>query len=76
MHSCGQPGRRGFALPLNIYVVTDCDNAPRLQAPISEPARLDWNKVTKMTHFYLAVNALAKPMSVRQDSPPCAGNRP
>jgi superfamily II DNA or RNA helicase len=57
-----------------LYVVTDCDNAPRLQDPIRDPARLDWNEVTKVAHYYLSVNALTKPMQVREDSPPYGGN--
>jgi hypothetical protein len=56
-----------------LYVVTDYDNAPRLQEPIRDPARLDWNEVTKVAHYYLAVNAMTKPMQVREDSPPYGG---
>ena len=56
-----------------LYVVTDCDNTPRLQEPIRDPARLDWNEVTKVAHYYLAVNAMTKPMQVREDSPPYGG---
>jgi len=59
-----------------LYVVTDCDNAPRLQDPIRDPARLDWNEVTKVAHYYLAVNAMTKPMQVREDTPPYGGDRP
>ncbi|MHB1012004.1 MAG: helicase-related protein [Desulfobacteria bacterium] len=59
-----------------LYVVTDCDNVPRLQEPIRDPARLDWNEVTKVAHYYLAINAMTKPMQVREDSPPYGGNRP
>jgi hypothetical protein len=57
-----------------LYVVTDCDNTPRLQEPIRDPARLDWNEVTKVAHYYLAVNAMTKPMQVREDSPPYGGS--
>ncbi len=53
-----------------LYVVTDCDNVPQLQEPIRDPARLAWNEVTKVAHYYLAVNAMTKPMQVREDSPP------
>ena len=56
-----------------LYVVTDCDNAPRLQEPIRDPARLDWNEVTKVAHYYLSVDAMNRPMQVRQDSPPYGG---
>lgn len=44
-----------------LYVVTDCDTVPRLQDPIRDPARLDWNEVTKVAHYYLSVNAMTKP---------------
>ena len=59
-----------------LYVVTDCDSAPRLQEPIRDPARLDWNEVTKVAHYYLSVDAMTQPMQVREDSPPSGGNRP
>ena len=59
-----------------LYVVTDCDNAPRLQEPIRDPARLDWNEVTKVAHYYLAVNAMTTPMQAHEDAPPYGGNRP
>ena len=57
-----------------LYVVTNCDDAPQLQEPIRDPARLDWHEVTKVAHYYLAVNAMTKPMQVREESPPY-GNR-
>jgi len=57
-----------------LYVVTDCNNVPQLQDPIRDPARLDWNEVTKVAHYYLAVNAMTKPMQVREDSPPYRGS--
>jgi hypothetical protein len=52
-----------------LYVVTDCDNVPRLQEPIRDPARLNWNEVTKVAHYYLAVDAMTKSTQVREDSP-------
>ncbi len=45
-----------------LYVVTDCGRTPRLQKPIRNPARLDWNKVTKVAHYCLAVNAMTEPI--------------
>jgi len=57
-----------------LYVVTDCNNVPQLQEPIRDPARLAWNEVTKVAHYYLAVNAMTKPMQVREDSPPYRGS--
>ena len=53
-----------------LYVVTDCGKTPRLQEPIRDPARLDWHEVTKVAHYSLAVNAMAKPRRVRDDSSP------
>ena len=53
-----------------LYVVTDCGHAPRLQEPIRDPARLDWNEVTKVAHYYLSVKAMTQPMQVRDDSTP------
>ena len=49
------------------YVVTHCASAPKLQAPISDPARFPWHEVTKVAHYYLSVNALKHPMEVRED---------
>jgi superfamily II DNA or RNA helicase len=53
-----------------LYVVTNCSTEPQLQDPIPDPARLDWTEVTKVAHYYLSVNAMTKPMQVREDSPP------
>lgn len=56
-----------------LYIVTDRDNASRLKKPIRDPARLDWNEVTKVAHYYLAVNEMTKPMRVHEDMPPYGG---
>jgi len=58
-----------------LYVVTNCDAEPVLQEPIRDPARLPWHEVTKVSHYYLSVNALTQPMQVREDSPPYGENR-
>ena len=50
-----------------LYVVTGCAGAPKLQDPIPDPARFDWNEVTKVAHYYLSVNALTRPMQVREE---------
>jgi superfamily II DNA or RNA helicase len=50
-----------------LYVVTDCDTTAELQEPIKDPARLDWHEVTKVAHYYLAVDAMKKPLEVRED---------
>ena len=53
-----------------LYVVTDCDTTPALQEPIRDPARLDWHEVTKVAHYYLSVDAMTKPMELREDPAP------
>jgi superfamily II DNA or RNA helicase len=53
-----------------LYVVTDCDTTPRLQDPIHDPARLSWNEVTKVAHYYLSVNAMTRPMELREPNVP------
>ena len=49
-----------------LYVLTDCPGVPKLQDPISDPARFPWHEVTKVAHYYLSVNALKQPMEVRE----------
>ena len=56
-----------------LYVVTACDTTPRLQEPIPDPARLDWHEVTKVAHYYLSVDAMTRPMQVREPEPPPYG---
>ena len=56
-----------------LYVVTDCDNTPRLEDPVKDPARLPWHEVTKVAHYYLNVEAMTRPMPVREDTPPYGG---
>lgn len=56
-----------------LYVVTNCSTTPVLQEPIRDPARLDWTEVTKVAHYYLSVDAMKKPMQVREASPPYGG---
>ena len=56
-----------------LYVVTNCATKPELQEPIKDPARFEWNEVTKVAHYYLAVDAMTKPMQVREESPPYGG---
>ncbi len=49
-----------------LYVVTDCATEPQLQEPVHDPARFPWRDVTKVDHYYLDVNALRKPMELRE----------
>jgi len=53
-----------------LYLVTNCNDAPQLQEPIRDPARLDWNEVKKVAHYYLSIDAMTRPMQVREDLPP------
>jgi len=41
-----------------------------LQEPVKDPVRLEWHEVTKVAHYYLSVNAIQKPMQVREDEAP------
>jgi hypothetical protein len=46
-----------------------------LQEPIRDPARLDWHEVTKVAYYYLNVDAMTRPMQVREDTPPYGGRK-
>ena len=48
-----------------LYIVTNYSTKPALQEPIKDPARFEWHEVTKVAHYYLAVDAMTKPMRVR-----------
>lgn len=50
-----------------LYIVTNCETNPQLQEPIKDPARFDWREVTKVSHYWLEVDAMTKPMRVRED---------
>jgi superfamily II DNA or RNA helicase len=56
-----------------LYVVTNCLTNPILQEPIKDPARFPWQEVTKVAHYRLEVNAMTKPMKVRDSSQPYGG---
>jgi len=43
---------------------------PTLQEPVKDPARLEWHEVTKVQHYWLEVNAMTRPMQVREDEAP------
>jgi hypothetical protein len=58
-----------------LYVVTHCKSQPQLQPPIKDPARLKWNEVTKVDHYYLSVNAMTQPMQVREEPPEYGGKK-
>ena len=50
-----------------LYVVTNCSSEPTLQEPIRDPARFEWREVTKVAHYWLEVNAMTRPMMVREE---------
>jgi hypothetical protein len=52
------------------YIVTNCNKIPMLQEPIKDPARLKWHEVKKVAHYYLKVEAMTKPMQVREAASP------
>lgn len=52
-----------------LYIVTNCGTTPQLQEPIRDPARLDWNEVTKVAHYYLSVDAIKAPMQIKEHGP-------
>ncbi len=57
-----------------LYVVTDCDTTPRLRQPIPDPARLDWNEVAKVAHYYLSVDAMIERMQMLEGEPDPGGD--
>ena len=50
-----------------LYVVTNCNADPKLEAPIKDPARFPWHEVRKVEHYWLEVDAMTQPMRVRED---------
>ncbi len=50
-----------------LYVVTNCASQPTLQEPIKDPARFPWHEVTKVQHYWLEVDAMTRPMQVREN---------
>ncbi len=44
-----------------LYVVTQCADDPRLQAPIKNPARFPWHEVTAVQHYWMNVRDLTQP---------------
>ena len=50
-----------------LYVVTNSGAELQLQEPIKDPARFNWREVTKVSYYWLEVDAMTKPMQVRED---------
>ncbi|MBI5740561.1 MAG: DUF3883 domain-containing protein [Nitrospirae bacterium] len=53
-----------------LYVVTDCNTEPQLQEPIRDPAQFEWNEVIKVSHYYLSIDSMTQPMTVKEDRAP------
>jgi superfamily II DNA or RNA helicase len=53
-----------------LYIVTDCAVNPTLQEPIKDPAQFPWHEVAKIQHYWLEVNAMTRPMMVRENQTP------
>jgi len=50
-----------------LYVVTNCASKPTLEEPIRDPVRFPWHEVKKIQHYWLEVNAMTKPMMLREN---------
>jgi len=57
------------------YVVTNCATKPTMQEPVRDPTRFPWHEVTKVAHYYLSVDAMTRPMQVREEAPGYGGQR-
>jgi hypothetical protein len=57
-----------------LYVVTNCGDEPVMQEPVKDPARFPWHEVTKVAHYRLEVDAIRRPMEVREDRSPFGEN--
>ncbi|MYA87921.1 MAG: DUF3883 domain-containing protein, partial [Boseongicola sp. SB0662_bin_57] len=51
-----------------LYVVTGCANDPTLREPIRDPARFPWHEVTKVQHYWMNVETMAKGSAKEPDS--------
>ena len=59
-----------------LYVVTNCAADPIIQEPIKDPARFAWQEVTKVAHYRLEVNAMTRPMRLKEDLKPYGKDTP
>ena len=51
-----------------LYIVTDCASNLVLQDPVRDPARFPWHEAAKVQHYWLEVNAMTRPMQVKEES--------
>jgi hypothetical protein len=50
-----------------LYVVTNCADTAVLQAPVADPAALDWHEVSQIAHYYLSVDALTRQIGFSEE---------
>jgi len=50
-----------------LYIVTNCNGEPVLQTPVQNPGKHPWHEVRKVQHYYLEVDAMTKPMKIREE---------
>ncbi|MCY4614889.1 MAG: helicase-related protein [Chloroflexi bacterium] len=50
-----------------LYIVTNCAGEPQLQEPVENPARFPWHEVSKVQHYWLEVDAMTQPMTLREE---------
>jgi hypothetical protein len=53
-----------------LYVVTNCKHEPVLHEPIRDPGRFPWHEVVKVQHYWLEVDALKRPIEIRERKEP------
>lgn len=52
-----------------LYVVTSCSEQPVLQEPIRDPARFDWKEVSKVAHYCMSLESIARSVDLAGDRP-------
>ena len=66
--NCSRANNRTVARDCyRLYVVTNSGAKSQLQEPIKDPASFDWREVTKVSHYWLEVDAMTRPMRVQED---------
>ena len=50
-----------------LYIVTNCADEPQLQEPVEDPIRFPWHEVNKVQRYWLDVNAMTRPMQIREE---------
>ena len=59
-----------------LYVVTNCAADPIIQEPIKDPARFAWQEVSTVAHYRLEVNAMTRPMRLKEELKPYGKDAP